>query len=85
MDDHLWIGLCLLYDITPGARHVYNCRTAEAANGDVLWHQVGGPPRISGPFLLYFRRNYVFGKADPGKTCVAGKIEAAEFKLVLSR
>ena len=85
MDHYLWIGLCLFYDIAAGARHVYNCGTAETANGEILWHQMGRFAWISGAFLLYFRRNYVPGKADPGKTCVAGKIEAAEFKLALSR
>ena len=84
MDHHLWISLCIFYDTVVGAKHVHNCRKVKAANGKILRDKMGGPARISGPFLLYFRRNYVFGKANPGKTSMARKVEAAETKLVLS-
>ena len=84
MDHYLWIGFCLFYDIAAGTRHVYNCRKVEAADGEILWNQVDRPARIPGPFLFYFRGNYVFGQVGPGKTGVAGKIEAAEIKFGLS-
>ena len=84
MDNYFRFGLCFLYDITHSTKYVYNCGKAEASDGKILWYQVGGIARFPGPVLLYFRRNYVPGKADTGKTGVDGKTEAAKVKLPLS-
>ena len=46
---------------------------------------MGGTPRFPGPFLLYFRGTHVFSKKNSGKTCLAGKNEAAEIEFALSR
>ena len=45
---------------------------------------MGGPAWFSWPFLFHFCGNNVFSKADPGKTGMAWKAEAAETELALS-
>ena len=84
MDYHFRSGRCIFYDAAPRSKHVYYSGKAEAAHGKILRHQMDSLIRFPGSFLLYFRRNYVPGKADPGKTCLVGPIEAAKVKLALS-
>ena len=85
MDDHFWIDIRLFPYADDGAEHVPYCGKIEEADGKILWNQVGSAARFRGSFLLYFRGDHVFGKENPGKTCLAGKIEAAEIEFVLSR
>ena len=85
MDDHFWIDIRLFPYTDDGTEHVPDRGKIEEADGKILWNQVGSAARFPGTFLLYFRRNYVFRKENPGKTGLAGKIEAAKIKFALSR
>ena len=84
MDDHFWVDFRVFPYTDDGAEHVPDCGKIEAANGKILWNQVGSAARFRWSFLLYFRGNHVFGKENPGKTGLAGKLEAAKIKFGLS-
>ena len=85
MDNHLWSHVFILSYADDGAQYVPDRGEAKTADDKILRHKMGGYTRIFGSFLLYFRWNHVPGKADPGKTCVVRKVEAAKGKLALSR
>ena len=84
MDHHFRFDLLIFPDADDGAEHVPDRRKASPPDEPVLWNKMGGAIGVSWSFLLHFRRNHVSGKVDPGKTGMAGQIEAAKVKLPLS-
>ena len=85
MDNYFRTHLRLFPYTDDGTQHVYNCGKTQKTDGKILWNPVHRPIWFPGPFLLYFRRNHVFSKENSGKAGVAGKIEAAEIEIALSR
>ena len=85
MDDHFWVDIRLFPYTDDGAEHVPYRGKIEETDGKILWNQVGSAARFRRSFLFYFRGNHVFGEENPGKTGLAGKIEAAEIEFALSR
>ena len=84
MDHHFRANILFFPYTDDGAEYVPDRGETKTAHDKILWDKMGGYTWIPGAFLLYFRWNHVFGKADPGKTCMVGKIEAAKWKLALS-
>ena len=81
MDNYLRTHLRFFPYVNDGTQHVYNSGETQKTDGKILWNQVGGAAGFPGAFLLYFRRNHVFGKENSGKTGLAGKTCLPEGRL----